>query len=262
MEAIAEDESDLRYFKTVSDALFERETWGLCAAVLGNMENRNRFRNTFWWDKDAGLATYLLEAAGTPQVVEEVHPETKARTTRPPHIVTAEKPPRSQDEALRRWRKARAGFLAALSKSREMLADLERIRGLVASLPRLTQEKAQAEAEASRASDAVVQAQANVERARGRHIEAQERWRQAEALLTDHNHQKPGLLARIFRTRRAMEWQSAKAALTTQKEQARTEATSAGQRFAQEEAALKEAVARSRSARCCKTLTSSPFQTG
>lgn len=243
--AVAEDELDLRYFKAVSDALFERETWGLCAAVLGNMENRNRFRNIFWWDKDAGLATYFLEAAGTPQFVEEIHPETKTKTTRPPHIVTAEKPPKSQDQALRRWREARARFLATLSRSRKMLADIEGVRRLVASLPHLVHEKAEAEAEASRASDAVTRAQASVEKARSLQVEAQAQWRQAETLVADHDRRKPGLLARLFRTRSAREWVSARAPLIEMEEQTRTEASSTGQRLAREEVALKETVARS-----------------
>jgi hypothetical protein len=246
--AVAEDEPDLRYFKTVSDVLFERETWGLCAAVLGNKENRNRFRNIFWWDKDAGLATYLLEAAGTPQVVEEIHPETKAMTTRPPYIVTVEKPPKNQNEALRRWGKARAGFLATLSRSREMLADIEGVRGLVASLPHLVREKTEAEAEVSRATEAVTQAQANVEQARSLQVEAQARWRQAESLLVDHDRHKPGLLARLFRTRGAREWVSARAPLIEVEEQTRTEASSTGQRLAREEVALKKDLARRQSA--------------
>jgi ABC-type branched-subunit amino acid transport system ATPase component len=56
LHAVAEDAPELRYFKTLSDALLERETWGLCAAVLGNIKNRNHFRNTFWWDKDVGFS--------------------------------------------------------------------------------------------------------------------------------------------------------------------------------------------------------------
>jgi hypothetical protein len=63
--AIAGDANDLRYFPIVSDALREKETWGLIAAVLGNAANRNRFKQAFWWDDDVGLSTYLAAAAGS-----------------------------------------------------------------------------------------------------------------------------------------------------------------------------------------------------
>ncbi len=129
LKAIAKDTLDLRYFKTLSDTLFpESETWGLIAAVLGNAKNRSRFKNTFWWDKDVGLSTYLAEVASTPQFVEEVDPNTGARSTRPPRIVTAENPPKSHEEALRGWRQARLAFLVALAKSRTMLATVEKMR--------------------------------------------------------------------------------------------------------------------------------------
>ena len=44
LDAIASDAPELRYFKTVSDNVLERDTWGIIAAVLGNASNRFFFR--------------------------------------------------------------------------------------------------------------------------------------------------------------------------------------------------------------------------
>jgi hypothetical protein len=248
LQAVADDAPDFRYFKTLSDTVFERETWGLVAAVLGNAKNRSRFKNIFWWNKDVGLSTYLAEVSGTPQVFEEIDPETGTRTTRPPRIVTAENPPRSQDEALRRWRQARAAFLTALAKSRTMLASAEKIRGLAASLTRLNREEAEAEAAAALAGNATERSHTAAEKARSLHTEALAHRSSAEARLAEHDRRAPSLLARLLRTRRAREWRSARAPLATADQQAWAEAASAAQRLAQEEKALEEATAHIRSA--------------
>ncbi len=181
--------------------------------MLGNAKNRRLFKNIFWWDKDIGLSTYLAEVAGTPQVVEEVDPETGARSTRPPRIVTAENPPRSQGEALRRWRQARSAFLAALAKSRTILAAAEKIREFAASLARLAREEAEAEAAAALAGSAVARSQAAAEKARSLHAEALAHRNGAEALLAEHDRRAPGLFARLLWIRRAREWRSARAPL-------------------------------------------------
>jgi energy-coupling factor transporter ATP-binding protein EcfA2 len=44
LNAIANDAPELRYFKTLSDALHQCKTWGTIAAVLGNAQNRGRFK--------------------------------------------------------------------------------------------------------------------------------------------------------------------------------------------------------------------------
>ncbi|MBW8877341.1 MAG: DNA2/NAM7 family helicase [Acidobacteria bacterium] len=248
LKAVADDAPDLRYFKTLSDTVFERETWGLIAAVLGNAKNRSRFKNIFWWNKDVGLSTYLAEVSGTPQIFEEIDPETGARSTRPPRIITAENPPRSQDEALRRWRQARAAFLAALNESRTMLATAERIRGFAAALPRFAREEAEAEVAASLAGDAVARSRAAAEKARTLHADALAYRSGAESQLAEHDRRAPGLLARLLRTQGAREWRSARAPLAATDQQARAEVASAAQRLAQEEKALEEATAHSRSA--------------
>src|SRR6185369_5102040 len=238
----------LRYFKALADQVFERETWGLIAAVLGNAKNRTRFKNIFWWDKDVGLSTYLAEVSGTPQVFEEINPETGTRTTRPPRIITTENPPRSQAEALHRWRQARATFLAALAESRAMLAAVEKIRVLVASLARFAREEAEAEAAASLAGAAVARSQAAAEEARAVHAGALAHLSSAEEQLAKHDRGAPNLLARLLRTRRAREWRSAREPFAAADRQARAEAASAAHRRTQEEKALDEATAHSRSA--------------
>ena len=136
--AVADDAPGLSYFKTTSDALHQRESWGLISAVLGNAANRNRFRQTFWWDKEVGLQTYLAAASGSPQLVEEaVGPESGVVTERPPRIVTAENPPASRADALRRWGEARRRFRAAVTESETALMELEKVRRRWATLPRL-----------------------------------------------------------------------------------------------------------------------------
>ncbi len=248
LQAVADDAPNLRSFKTLSDVLFERETWGLIAAVLGNAKNRNRFKNTFWWNKDVGLATYLAEVSGTPQTFEEIDPKTGAMKPRPPRIITAENPPRSQAEALRRWNQARATFLAALGRSRAMLAGAEEIRGLAASLPLLSREETQAEIAASLAGEAVARGQAAVEKARALHADALARRSDAEAQLADHDDRAPSLLARLFQTRKAREWRSVRAPLAVTAQKVRADAASAAQQLAHDEKALNDANAHGRSA--------------
>ncbi|HEX4494837.1 MAG TPA: hypothetical protein VIE43_04130, partial [Thermoanaerobaculia bacterium] len=244
LQAIAEDAAGLRYFKTLSDALFERETWGLCAAVLGNAANRGKFKQTFWWDKDVGLSTYLAEAAGTPQVFEEIDPATQVRTPRPPRIITEENPPRDETEALRRWAQARAAFLGALAKSRAMLSTVERIRDLSAALPRLAREEAEARVAATLAAEAAALCRKAQEQDRSSLTEAQAVGSGAEAELAECDLRRPGLFARLLRTRSARAWQSARAPFARAHEQARSAVAEAEQQLARTERADQEAAAR------------------
>jgi hypothetical protein len=132
MQAIAADAAGPRYFKTVSDALLQRDTWGAVAAVLGNGKNRSDFRQTFWWDADVGLQTYLQHASGNHLLVTE-----KTETgpvERRPQIVVDEDAPDNHEDALRRWKKAREHFRNVASSAESALGELQKVHERLQSI--------------------------------------------------------------------------------------------------------------------------------
>ena len=146
LDAIADDAPDLRYFKCVADVAHDRPTWGMIAAVLGNKLNLSRFRSKFWWDKEIGMNAYLAAAAGTPVLIEEKDAATGAVRTRPPRVVSEERPPTSKQQALKQWKEARARFAKAVEESKRWQAWLDNVRRVAADMPRLAQTLADAEA--------------------------------------------------------------------------------------------------------------------
>ncbi len=102
ISAIANDARALRYFKTLSDAIYQSETWGIIAAVLGNAQNRGRFKQTFWWDDDNGLNSYLSAAVGTVRQITETDTATGAVIHRLPKIVAKASLELQKAEAARR----------------------------------------------------------------------------------------------------------------------------------------------------------------
>ena len=171
LSAICSDAPELRYFKTLSDVLHQSETWGAIAAVLGNAQNRSRFKKVFWWDDDNGMNSYLRAVVGSVQEVETADPKTGHVVRRAPHIVEAEQPPSNRGEALERWNVARKRFLSVLSKSRQLQKLLESLRTELARLPAL----AQAEVSAAAKRDAALETARKIEamEATARHAEAE-----------------------------------------------------------------------------------------
>lgn len=204
MQAIAADAGGLRYFKTVSDALLQRDTWGAVAAVLGNGKNRSDFRQTFWWDDDVGLQRYLQQASGNPQLITE---KTETGTKqRPPHIVVKENAPEDHDEALRRWKKARRHFRKIAAASKAALADLQKAHDLLRSI-RIKQETVEGLAVEIEAM-APVLAQ-SMEHARSAVSVSEDQRRIVEALERDCVHSlklRPGFFSRLFGTQTYRSW--------------------------------------------------------
>ncbi len=195
--AIADDASQLRYFQTVSNSLHQRETWGLIAAVLGNAQNRSRFKQLFWWDDDKGLNSYLRLVAGSLPMNQD---------TEPPTILLAEDPPTTRTEALKRWQIARERFRKALEQSREWQRRLEILRHDVVAIPRLAKTE---EAAARQYSEAARQ----VNRLLQQHYELTREIKSASEELRVHASAKPGFWARLFRTRPARAWNEIQSAL-------------------------------------------------
>ena len=206
LSAVAADAPNLRYFKTLSDSLHQSETWGAIAAVLGNALNRGRFKQSFWWDEDNGLNSYLRTAAGATLEVQEQDPVTGKITRRKPRIVQNEKPPSTHEEALARWRTARQRFLNALGKSRQWQSKLQNLYDDIARLPAL----ARAEADAATAHDTAAMTVQHIEAetsiAQQAEADAALAAERANKAIQTHNAVKPGFWARLFRTAPAREW--------------------------------------------------------
>jgi AAA domain len=206
LNAIADDATDLRYFKAVSDGLLNRETWGLIAAVLGNAQNRSAFRQGFWWDSELGLSTYLAHASGTPQIVDVLNERGEIIGQRPPLIVTQEDPPRDTRDALQRWQRARRVFRATLERSRDARQDLQAVHQFQMSMPSLTRDLedlthrlASAKDSHRRAVDQHLAAALNCEDREAAFSAAQRAWQ-------DHTRSRPGFFSRLFRTTRHKIW--------------------------------------------------------
>jgi len=128
INAIAEDATKLRYFQTVSNALFKVDTWGLIAAVLGNSGNRKDFKDRFWFDQDTGMQPYLQFITG-----KRDFPVTGGL----PQVVRDEDPPLNHTEALSRWRKTRKRFIELQKSITALFEKREELRRRLRLLPAL-----------------------------------------------------------------------------------------------------------------------------
>lgn len=197
INSIAADAVQLRYFPTVSDSLHQRETWGLIAAVLGNAQNRSRFKQLFWWDDDKGLSSYLRVVAASLPTHENAEL---------PTILQVESPPVSRAEALKRWQLARERFRKALTQSQKWQQQVEDLRRDVLAIAQLAKE---VEAATQRYSDGVHQ----VKRLLQQHYDVVSDIKSASEELGFHALRKPGFWARLFRTRAARAWNEIQSAL-------------------------------------------------
>jgi AAA domain len=218
--------SEPRYFKSVSERVLNPvsnfdephtmvknqiraplETWGLIAAVMGNRKNISSFQNSFWWDKDYSMRLYLRAAKGD-DIREEIkdHETGKLTGYRTPKIMSAEKPPAGNEAAQAAWRSASARFKKLEKQVSDIIKERDAVRRtFLASFDE--REKLRsiririAEAEAS----AQVLGVAN--------IKAQNMLSAAKLLLqesgyraNEHNRDRPGFFARLFRTSAAKIW--------------------------------------------------------
>nr|WP_306264986.1 AAA domain-containing protein [Pararhizobium sp. IMCC3301] len=207
LDAIAVDAPELRYFKTISDNVLERDTWGVIAAVLGNSSNRYLFAKGFWRDKENGLSTYLNHASGIPQIVSEPQ-ESGPPLKRRREIVVRENPPANDCEASARWEKARTNFLGKLECFKQTQAKLQKLHvqllrfvTVSAEINELAFKQPALEAEAQGL-------EANLSAAKRNLGLIEEQLNTASQTQIAHFTQRPGFFVRLFRTRHFQEWQS------------------------------------------------------
>ena len=207
IEAVATDAFTKGYFKTVSDSLLKRDTWGLIAAVLGNAANRTWFRQQFWWDENVGLSRYLQHASGTPTMTS-VTGEDGKKYDRPPLIVTNERPPSDKMEALNRWRTARKKFLSAEKASQKILSDAARAAELPQFLQNAEGTLSKLEADLGSLSEYMKQLKDELQTAEGEQRSANEKFEEAQMTLQGVVQVKPALFSRLFHRKTYREWKT------------------------------------------------------
>jgi len=214
--AIADDlNPPARYFQSISDAIAagngpiaDGATWGLAAAVLGNSANRSAFIQSFYWHKARGMGRYLKAVLGgdLPEDEEDDGQETDEQKVL--DVVTIEQPPRSEIEALERWRAARLDFLTKLKNVETLQKQAQAGYEAVRQRP----EAARRADDATRNLLAAQQAHASAiqkdEIAKRLYAKAVDAERKAVEDRTAIDRLWPGFFARLFVTRTYREWRA------------------------------------------------------
>lgn len=214
INAVSSTFPELRYYKGLSDVLHDKETWGLIAAVLGNGRNKNLFIQRFWWDKEVGMQTYLAEASGNPQWVEEKNPETGEviKTRKPKGIITDNAPP-NFETALFNWHKIKQDFKSLLAESRLKLSELEKIRLQVLALPLLRKNEAENAKNAATILAAYTKIKSELTSIEKEQNQANIEKQYIEKRIELHKQIRPGFFERLFGSKSFKTWKLKQAEL-------------------------------------------------
>ncbi|VWC94377.1 DEAD/DEAH box helicase [Burkholderia lata] len=207
---------DIRYLKTVADRLQARRSesgewidgepaWGLIAAVLGNAKNRGEFQQAVWWDDDRSLRLYLKAAKGD-SVIREIRDEDGRIVDREiPTVITAESPP-TPELAIKQWHTARHAFSTLHASVVAELTAIEQVRETC--LKRVDARDAASVARADRdiAADQESGCRQEADRKEAAVLAAESDLEHAERARAVLLRQRPGFVARLFKTRRYAEW--------------------------------------------------------
>ena len=214
LDAIAADASEFRYFKSISDNVLERDTWGVVAAVLGNSSNRYMFSQRFWRDEENGLSTYLNHASGVPQIVTEMQDSGRPPLKRNRQIIDRERPPSNSREAQMRWEKVRSQFK---SKFDALKRTENRLQKLHVQLVRHVQVAGEISNLMQKLPSFEVEVQ-NIENDHATAIhelqEAESRFKNSQQAQISHYVSRPRFFARLFRTARFKIWRDEQQSLS------------------------------------------------
>ncbi|GLS22328.1 hypothetical protein GCM10007874_53460 [Labrys miyagiensis] len=205
--------TDLRYFGTVADRLFQADaagprSWGLLAAALGRVSDLAKLRRAIWDDQEHGLRPYLIEAVGASQSIEAGVVAAKGGQRRKPAVVEVEMPP-EKAEALLRWQEAQRVFRSKAKEARAQLDVLE--RGRQALGERVDPETEEAlRVQLTSAGAAVEEARALLANLSAQTEAARGALAEAEQALQDHAASKPSFLRRLVGARQPLAWSQAR----------------------------------------------------
>jgi hypothetical protein len=224
-KAISRAPADMNYFKSISDRLFaptetdadngdginsrtaaSLDTWGLCAAALGKSENKNAFKEAFWWHRDHGFRFYLKAAKGE-DVTYKFKDKAGAVERRKPAIVLAENPPTPQ-AARENWTVAKNRFKALQSEIEIDLQALENVRRMDHQL-RSEEELLRQHRSHIRQMEAQ-QEHEKIQRAhcRSNFVVCRNKYEKSVSNAHSTQQRRPGIIAQLFRTRSWTDWQS------------------------------------------------------
>lgn len=234
-KAIASDlNPPARYFQSISDsiaagkgAIADGATWGLAAAVLGNAANRNAFIQSFYWHKKRGMALYLKAVLGGDLPEEEEEEGEDVDEQKVLDVVTLEQPPRSEIEALDRWRAKRKEFLGRLKLVNTLQAEAQRGYDAVRQRSEAARRADEAKCAFLAAKQASVLALEKERIAKSLHAKCDEAERKSTADRNALDRLRPGFLARLFGTRSYREWRARMAAAHETLAKARSQMQSA-----------------------------------
>lgn len=251
--AIADDlDPPARYFQSISDvvaagkgSIEDGATWGLAAAVLGNSANRSAFIQSFYWHKKRGMARYLKAVLGGDQPEDEDDEGEEGDEQKVLDVVTIEQPPRSEIEALERWRAARRDFLAKLKNVETLQKQAQAGYEAVRQRPEAARRADDTARALTTAKQALVSAMEKEEITKRLHTKAIDAERRAMEDRAAIDRLRPAFFARLFWTRTYREWRGRMAEAFEVLNKARTQmhsAAEAEQNAAQEVLAAKKSV--------------------
>ena len=251
--AIADDlNPPARYFQSISDAVAagngtinDGATWGLAAAVLGNSANRSAFIQSFYWHKKRGMALYLKTVLGGDIPEDEDGEGEEGNQENILDVVTIEQPPRSEIEALERWRTARRNFLVKLKNVEALQKQAQSGYEAVRQRPDAIKLADDAAHALTTAKQGLVLATEKEEIAQRLHAKAADTERKAIKDRSAVGRLRPGFFARLFWTRSYREWRDDMAAALDVLNKARSQlqaAAEAEQKTSQELLAAKKRV--------------------
>ncbi|SEH67319.1 DEAD/DEAH box helicase [Magnetospirillum fulvum] len=207
------------YFKLISDVVLNTDradedgtpvdptdTWGLIAAVLGNARNRAAFQKAFWWHEDFAFRLYLKAAKGDPVVREIKDPASgEILERRPPAVVETEAPP-TAGQAKANWRRARDRMARLHQEIQAELTSLEEVRRRCLTLDKLRRALAEGRSQLDLMREQADRHETYLERVQVELQAARDAWGPLSNQLFQLRACRPGLLARLFRTKSWREW--------------------------------------------------------